>query len=105
MSVDYNCCDFCGESIYEEMCSCRVIDEEEIYVCDDCIEEEIENGNLIQIEEGSEQNSFVLTDLDKNNMESYGCIYKRTKSGISDRLKQIEEEISTLEAERVKLLG
>jgi hypothetical protein len=104
MSVDYNACEFCGESIIDEYCYGRVIDGYEISVCKYCIEDEIKNGNITVIDDESAQYN-MLSDEEKDDISNYGRIYKRTNNGIKEKIKEIDEQIENLLKEKADLLS
>lgn len=105
MSVDYNTCEICKEAIYEEYCGYVVIDNiEDLCVCDDCIEDKIDNGDLTRFDENSKEYE-TMSKKDKENIRSYGKIYKRTDLGIEKRLQEISFEIMRLLEEKYSLIN
>lgn len=69
---DYNYCKACHETNHEEICYERCIDGIKKTICDNCIEEAIDDGRLIKIETVSDEND----DGDNKNISYFGCIYK-----------------------------
>lgn len=103
MSVDFNECEYCYESRIDDVCYTRIIDGIEVCACSYCISDEIEKGNLVEIDEESDEYKS-LSKKDKVDIDNYGCIYKRTDKGVAKRLKEIEKEIKALQKEKENLM-
>ena len=72
---DYNQCDKCKEIKIEDLCDFQVFsNEDELPLCNECIQEMIENKEIIE-----------------NN-----GVFEFTKKGIEIRIKETEKEIETL---------
>lgn len=102
MGVDYHTCKLCKESVSEYECSYVVIDGNEIPVCEYCIKHELENGNLIKLDECSDEYE-TMSLASRKNIENFGCIYRRTNNGILERLQEIEKELKSLLKEKSEL--
>ena len=96
MSVEFNHCEYCGESIYEENCYTRVIDGKEISACNWCIEDMIKDGKLIMLSEDDAEYETYSDDV-KEAIDDYGAYYQWTDSGAVDEIKRVEVEIKKLQ--------
>lgn len=95
MSVDFNHCEYCGESIYEENCFTRVIGGKEISACDWCIEDMINHGKIVVFTEDDDDYENYSDDV-KEAIEDYGAYYQLTNSGNADEIKRVKKEIKHL---------
>jgi hypothetical protein len=96
MSVEFNYCEYCEESIYEEDCYIRIIGGKEISACNWCIEDMINSGKLITLTEDDAEYETYADDV-KEAIDNYGAYYQWTDSGVDDEIKRVEEEIKHLQ--------
>ncbi|MGD8779061.1 MAG: hypothetical protein PVH88_08905 [Ignavibacteria bacterium] len=78
--LDYNFCDKCKESKIDDVCDIREFaNDDEIYICNECIKKMIENKEII-----------VNNDILNNELFSF------TKKGIEIKIKEIQKELEIL---------
>jgi hypothetical protein len=86
MSVDYNECENCRICKPDTICEEEILNNEEVVLCKTCIKNMINEGLIIQVDDG-------LTQEQQDFIDSYGRVFISTKEHLEELICEGEEYI------------
>jgi hypothetical protein len=104
MSIDYNFCEKCQECIIDDQCQIRILNGEEITLCNNCLNKLIKSEAIFEVnEDNSDEYDFLLTEKQEDDISYYECIYISAPVHLKELITEKEKLIKKLEDDIYKL--